>query len=551
MSKEQNNHSAQYLTHQEIVPILVGLMMGLFLAALDQTIVATSIRTIGDELNGLSLQAWVTTAYLITSTITTPLYGKLSDIYGRKPLFIWAISLFIAGSALSAFSSSMGMLAVFRAVQGVGAGGLFTLALAIIGDIVPPRERSKYQAYFIAVFGSSSVLGPVVGGFLAGTDSILGLAGWRWVFFVNVPIGLVALFVVNRTLHIPNFQKVNHPLDWSGAISLSTTLVPLLLVAEKGREWGWTSTDSLSCYAISIIGLIWFIRAESKIGDEALIPLRLFKDKTFSLLTIIGVITGMGMFGGLAVLPLYLQIAGGANPTQAGLQLLPLTLGIMSGSVFSGQIISKIGRYKMFPILGATLMTIGLGWMTLLTVDTPFIAIAGMSLIFGFGLGNLMQPTVLAVQNAVSPRDIGVATSSVTLFRQLGATLGTALFLSLLFGGLPTNVGERFAAAAQDPAYAATFQTDVIDAAKNGTITEANAHLLELNQGGANVFDDTSWIEQATPALVRPLKDGFTDSTVIVVLVGAIATAFSILFALFVPNNRLRERDEEFVPATE
>jgi hypothetical protein len=196
-------------------------------------------------------------------------------------------------------------------------------------------------------------------------------------------------------------------------------------------------------------------------------------------------------------------------------------------------------------------MTIGLGWMTLLTVDTPFIAIAAMSLIFGFGLGNLLQPTILAVQNAVSPRDIGVATSSVTLFRQLGATLGTALFLSLLFGGLPTNVGERFAAAAQDPAYAATFQTDVIDAAQNGTITDANAHLLELNQGGANVFDDTSWIEQATPALVRPLKDGFTDSTVIVVLVGAIATAFSILFALFVPNNRLRERDEAFVPATE
>ncbi len=550
MSKEPDNHTAKYLTHQEIVPILIGLMMGLFLAALDQTIVATSIRTIGDELNGLSLQAWVTTAYLITSTITTPLYGKLSDIYGRKPLFIWAISLFIAGSALSAFASSMGMLAIFRALQGIGAGGLFTLALAIIGDIVPPRERSKYQAYFIAVFGSSSVLGPVVGGFLAGTVSILGLAGWRWVFFVNVPIGLVALFVVNRTLHIPNFQKVNHPLDWAGAISLSTTLVPLLLVAERGREWGWTSTNALVAYAISTFGLIWFVRAESKIGDEALIPLRLFKDKTFSLLTIIGVITGMGMFGGLAVLPLYLQIVGGASPTEAGLQLLPLTLGIMSGSVFSGQMISKIGRYKIFPIVGSILMTFSLAWMTFLTADTAFVLIAGMSLMFGFGLGNLMQPTILAVQNAVSPRDIGVATSSVTLFRQLGATLGTAIFLSLLFGGLQTNVGERFAAAAQDPAYAAAYQTDVIDAAANGTITEANKHLIEINQGG-DVFDDTSWIEQATPALVRPLKDGFTDSTVIVVLVGAITTAFSIIFAFFVPNNRLRERDEAFVPAAE
>ncbi len=552
MTKEHDHHSAKYLSHQEIVPILIGLMMGMFLAALDQTIVATSIRTIGDELNGLSMQAWVTTAYLITSTITTPLYGKLSDIYGRKPLFIWGISFFIGGSLLSAFATSMGMLAIFRAVQGIGAGGLFTLALAIIGDIVPPRERSKYQAYFIAVFGTSSVLGPVVGGFLAGTDSILGLAGWRWVFFVNVPIGLIALFVVNRTLHIPNFQKVNHPLDWSGAISLSTALVPLLLVAERGREWGWTSTNSLGAYGLSIIGIIWFVRAESKIGDEALIPLRLFKDKTFSLLTVIGVITGMGMFGGLAVLPLYLQIVGGASPTEAGLQLLPLTLGIMSGSVFSGQMISKIGRYKMFPILGAVLMTIGLAWMTQLTADTTFPTIFGMSLIFGFGLGNLMQPTVLAVQNAVSPRDIGVATSSVTLFRQLGATLGTAIFLSLLFGALPTNVGDRFATAAQDPAYQTAFQTDVVAADANGTITEANKHFLEMNQGGSeNIFDDTSWIENANPVLVRPIKDGFTDSTVIVVLVAAITTAFSILFALFVPNNRLRERDEAFVPVAE
>lgn len=552
MSKEHDHHSAKYLSHHEIVPILIGLMMGMFLAALDQTIVATSIRTIGDELNGLSLQAWVTTAYLITSTITTPLYGKLSDIYGRKPLFIWAISFFIGGSLLSAFSTTMGMLAAFRAVQGIGAGGLFTLALAIIGDIVPPRERSKYQAYFIAVFGTSSVLGPVVGGFLAGTDSILGLAGWRWVFFVNVPIGLIALFVVNRTLHIPNFQKVDHALDWSGAISLSVALVPLLLVAERGREWGWTSSNSLISYGLSFIGILWFVRAESKIGDEALIPLRLFKDKTFSLLTIIGVITGMGMFGGLAVLPLYLQIVGGASPTEAGLQLLPLTLGIMSGSVFSGQMISKIGRYKMFPIIGSVLMTLGLLWMTTLTADTAYINIAGMSLIFGFGLGNLMQPTVLAVQNAVSPRDIGVATSSVTLFRQLGATLGTAIFLSLLFGALPTNVGDRFAEAAKNPEYIAAMKTDVIDAAANGTITEANAHLLTINQGdGESVFDDTSWIEDATPALVQPIKDGFTDSTVIVVLVGAITTAFSILFALFVPNNRLRERDEAFVPVAE
>lgn len=323
MSNNETAHQSTYLDHKEIVPILIGLMTGMFLAALDQTIVATAIRTIGDELQGLSIQAWVTTAYLITSTVTTPLYGKLSDIFGRKPLFIWAISLFIAGSAMSAFATDMLSLAAFRAVQGLGAGGLFTLALAIIGDIVPPRERSKYQAYFIAVFGTSSVLGPVIGGFLAGQETLLGLDGWRWIFFVNVPLGAIALYVVNKTLHIPNFTRVNHRLDWSGAAALTTTLVPILLVAQEGRIWGWTGTNSLICYAISTFGLVWFITAERKIGDEALLPLRLFKDKTFSTITFINVITGVGMFGGLAVLPLYLQIVGGAPPPRQACNCSP------------------------------------------------------------------------------------------------------------------------------------------------------------------------------------------------------------------------------------
>lgn len=528
---EQNS----FLKHEEIIPILVGLMMGMFLAALDQTIVATSIRTIGDQLNGLSLQAWVTTAYLITSTITTPLYGKLSDIFGRKPLFIWAISLFIAGSALSAFANSMFMLAAFRAVQGLGAGGLFTLALAIIGDIVPPRERSKYQAYFIAVFATSSVLGPVIGGFFSGQASILGLDGWRWIFFVNVPIGIAALFIVNRTLHIPGFQRVNHRLDFSGAAALSTSLVPLLLVAEKGREWGWTETNSLVCYALGVIGLVWFIIAERKMGDEALIPLRLFKDRTFSIITVINVITGIGMFGGLAVLPLYLQIVGGADPTQAGLQLLPLTLGIMGGSIFSGQMISRIGRYKYFPLAGSILMTLTLAWMTQITAVTAYGVIAVMSFFFGFGLGNLMQPTVLAVQNAVSPRDIGVATSSVTLFRQLGATLGTALFLSLLFGRLGELVAARFEVAFADPAYQAALR----DPANAATATK----LQELQAAGADSFNDTSWLSSANQVLIRPILDGFTDATTLVCGVGAAITAFAILFAIFVPNNELRTHE--------
>ena len=234
------------LSHRQIVAIFAGLMMGLFLAALDQTIVASSIRTIADDLQGLSVQAWVTTAYLITSTITTPLYGKLGDMYGRKPLFIIAIMVFILGSLLCTFSTSMYMLAGFRAVQGLGAGGLFSLALAIIGDIVAPRERAKYQGYFLAVFGTSSVLGPVVGGFFAGADTILGITGWRWVFLVNVPIGIAALFVVNHTLNLAHHPR-RHRIDWWGATALVVALVPLLTVAEQGRTWGWGSGRALAC----------------------------------------------------------------------------------------------------------------------------------------------------------------------------------------------------------------------------------------------------------------------------------------------------------------
>ena len=524
------------------MPILIGLMSGMFLAALDQTIVATAIRTIGDQLNGLSVQAWVTTAYLITSTVTTPLYGKLSDIYGRKPLFLWAISLFLLGSALSAFAPSMYALAAFRAVQGLGAGGLFTMALAIIGDIVPPRERSRYQGYFMAVFGTSSVLGPVVGGFLAGADSILWVDGWRWVFLINVPIGAIALYLVNHTLHIPGFKRVDHRMDWLGASAMTLGIVPLLLVAERAPEWGITSTTAFVCYGLTLLGGALFLYAESRMGDEALIPLRLFKDKTFSVLTIVGVITGVGMFGGLAVLPLYLQIVGGAGPTEAGLQLLPLTLGIMSGSLISGQTIGKTGRYKSFILSGTIIVTLALAWMTSITATTAYPLIAAMSLAFGLGLGFLMQPTVVAVQNAVSPRDIGVATSSVTLFRQLGATLGTGIFLSLLFGRLGDLVKDRFAAALQTPDY----QAALADPANAATVQALQGL---TNSEGTSGFNDTSWLNTANDVIVRPILDGFTDATNLVTTVGAAITVFGILFAIFVPNLELKHHDRSAPPA--
>ncbi len=529
------NTENTYLDHKQIVPILVGLMSGLFLAALDQTIVATAIKTIGDDLNGLSLQAWATTAYLITSTITTPLYGKLSDIFGRKPLFIWAISIFIIGSALSAFATSMYNLAIYRAIQGLGAGGLFTLALAIIGDIVPPRERSKYQGYFIAVFGSSSVLGPVIGGFFAGQNSIIGITGWRWVFLVNVPIGLIALFIVGRTLHIPNFQRVNHAIDWLGAISLTVGLIPLLLVAQEGRVWGWTSVESIACYAIGITSLILFVIFENRMKDEAILPLRLFKDKTFSLISVIGVITGAGMFGGLAMLPLYLQIVGGSSPTRAGLELLPLTLGIMTGSIISGRVISKTGKYKIFPVIGTILLTGTLFLMTTFNADTKYWWIAILSYLFGVGLGHVLQPTVIAVQNAVAKRDLGVATSSVTLFRQLGATIGTAAFISILFG----RVGNETQAAFQNSVTNPEYQKALMDPNNVTTVQQ-----LQALQTGQTSFDDTSWLASANRTLIHPILEGFANSMTHVFLIGAIVVSASIIFAFLTPNNKLSERGD-------
>jgi EmrB/QacA subfamily drug resistance transporter len=529
-----------HFTHRQISVILVGLMSGMFLAALDQTIVATAIRTIADDLNGLSLQAWATTAYLITSTIATPLYGKLSDIYGRRPFFLLAITVFLVGSALSGLAGSMYQLAGYRALQGVGAGGLFSLALAILGDIVPPRERAKYQGYFLAVFGTSSVLGPVVGGFLAGQDTILGVAGWRWVFLVNLPIGLVSLLLVVRTLHLPHHRR-DHRIDYPGAMALVVGLVPLLIIAEQGREWGWTSGRAFACYGIGVVGVIAFLLAERAYGDEALLPLRLFRGRTFGVGSILNFIVGMGMFGGLAALPLYLQIVKGKSPTEAGLLLLPLMVGIMSGSVISGQTIARTGRYRIFPIMGLTLLGIGLALMTQISADSSLVTIDSYALIFGLGLGFNMQTLVLAIQNAVPPQDMGVATASATFFRQMGGTLGTAVFLSVLFNGLPDKIVAAFKAAYPTPA----FQSAIKDPAVLSN--PANKPVLDMLRSGASsassgtaALNDSSFINHLDPRLARPFLVGFAQSIDTVFLLGAIVIAVAWAIVWFLPEEKLR-----------
>jgi EmrB/QacA subfamily drug resistance transporter len=532
------------LTHRQIVTILVGLMMGMFLAALDQTIVATAIRTIADDLKGLDEQAWATTAYLITSTIVTPLYGKLSDIYGRKRFFSTAITIFVIGSVLCTFATSMLELAVFRAVQGLGAGGLFSLALAIIGDIVAPRERAKYQGYFLAVFGTSSVLGPVIGGFFAGQSSILGIDGWRWVFLVNVPLGIAALAVVARTLHLRH-TPLDHRIDWWGAVTLTVGLVPLLLVAEQGRDWGWGSGRSVACFVTGALGVVAFLLVERAMKEEALLPLTLFTNRTVAVASGASVLIGMAMFGGLASLPLYLQIVKGATPTEAGLLLLPLTLGIMSGSVLSGQVISRTGRYRQFPIIGAALLTLSLFAFHYVHADTPLWQTMVVMVLFGLGLGFNFQPLTLAVQNAVSPRMIGVATSSATFTRQIGGTLGTAVFLSILFSTAP----DRITSALQRVAPTADFQEALRDPA-NATV----AGQLQAQAGGGDtggVLKDSSFLSDLDPRLARPFLEGFSDSMDLVFLVGSGVMLVGFLVMLLLPHVELRsgsgysERDRE------
>jgi EmrB/QacA subfamily drug resistance transporter len=528
------------LSHRQILTILSGLLLGMFLAALDQTIVSTSIRTIADDLHGLSQQAWATTAYLITSTISTPLYGKLSDLHGRKPYFLGAISIFVIGSTLCTFSTSMAELAWFRAFQGIGAGGLMSLALAIIGDIVSPRERARYQGYMLATFGVASVGGPLIGGFLAGTNSILGIVGWRWVFLVNVPIGIIALFVVAKVLNIPHTRRASR-IDWWGALTLIIGVVPLLLVAEQGRGWGWGSTRSLACYAIGAVGIIVWIFVERRMGDAALIPMRLFRIPVFSLTSLAGVLIGMGMFGGMLVIPQYLQIVKDASATQSGLDMLPLMAGMITASIASGQITSKTGRYKIFPIVGSALMVTAMALFYFrVQWDTPLWQTMIYMAVFGLGLGGCMQTLVLAVQNAVPLKDMGVATSSSTFFRQMGGTAGTAIFLSVLFSTVSGKIATAFTAAASSASFKSALKDPAVLA------DPANQPVLSMLKGGSSgsstsVLSDSSFIQKLDPRLAEPFKAGFAEAMHTVFLLAAIVMVVAFVVILFIKEVPLRK----------
>jgi EmrB/QacA subfamily drug resistance transporter len=574
------SESGGIMTHRQILFVLYGLMAGMFLSALDQTVVGTSIRTIADDLDGLSQQAWVTTAYLIVSTIATPIYGKLSDIFGRRPLFIFAISVFIIGSVASGFSTSILELAGFRAIQGIGAGGLMALPLAIMGDMLAPRERAKYQGYFLAVFGISSVIGPLIGGLFAGAPSILFITGWRWVFLINIPIGIIALAMVLRFLHLPK-RSINRRvrIDWWGATTVIIAVAPLLLVAEQGRDWGWTSGLAIACYTAGGLGIIAFIISEKLMGDDALIPLKLFTSSTFSVATVLGVLVGFGMFGAISTVPLYLQLVKGSTPTESGFQLLPMILGLMISSIVSGQLISRTGRYKIFPIIGTGFMVMGFLIFTTITAETNYLVLASAMLLVGLGLGQLMQTLTIASQNSVGPRDIGVATSSSTFFRQIGGTLGVAVIFSVVFstvGGFIkanfSNTGTFRAAldAALNPAIANApanraimskiydsivgpiksnlpSQIDLSNGTARGQVVDSVlAKITPGSTGGsgasASLDGNTSFLTNANHALAAPFLSGFSDAMVSGFWVSLIVVSAAFILSFFLKATPLREK---------
>jgi EmrB/QacA subfamily drug resistance transporter len=410
-----------------------GLVLVMLLAALDSTIVSTALPTIVGDLGGLERLAWVVTAYLLAQTVVTPVYGKLGDLYGRKGVLQSAVIIFLVGSALCGISRNMTQLIGFRAVQGLGAGGLTVVTQAVVGDLVSPRDRGKYQGIFGAVFGGASIAGPLLGGYFTTHLS------WRWIFYVNVPIGVIALVVLAATLPSQSI-RTKRAIDYTGSALLAVVLASLTLLSDLGGgTYSWTSPTMLALIATTIVALVLFIIVERR-AAEPVLPLRLFTIRTVAVASAVGFIVGFALFGSVVYLPLFLQIVKQASPTASGLQMLPMMGGMLVTSIVSGQLISKTGRYKIFPIIGTAVMTLGLFMLARMSASTSVMAASLIMLVLGLGLGMVMQVLVIAVQNAVSYQDLGVATSGATLFRLIGGSLGTAVLGAVFASGLARNL---------------------------------------------------------------------------------------------------------------
>ncbi|MFF0655169.1 MDR family MFS transporter [Micromonospora tulbaghiae] len=500
------------LPARQIRLLMFGLMTGMLLAALDQTIVGTALPTIVGELGGINHYSWVVTAYLLASTASTPLYGKMADLYGRRPVFLFSIGMFLLGSLLAGLSQNMTQLIVTRGVQGLGAGGLMTLAFTIISDVVSPRERGRYQGLFGAVFGVSSVAGPLVGGYFAETN-------WRWIFYINVPLAILAIVVCWHVMRLVPFERREHTVDWIGAALLVAGVSCLLLALSwGGAEYSWDSGVIVGLFAAGAVLGVLFVVQEAR-TKEPILPLRLFRSATFALANGAGFVLGLVMFGSIIFIPLYLQIVKGASPTRSGLLMLPMMAGVIVTSVLTGRAMSRIGRYKWFPVAGAAVLVVGMLLFQQLRVATSLWAAFGYMVVIGVGLGLCMQSLILAVQNAVSPRDLGAGTSSATFFRSLGGSFGVAILGAVLSSRLTAEMSARLPGAlAQLP----PEQRAAVTAGGDFSINDPAAIL-------------------ALPAPVRAaVQAAFVESLHLVFLTTGLIAVIAVLVTLAMPNLQLR-----------
>lgn len=498
--------------------VLSGLMVGMLLAALDQTIVSTALKSIVEDFDGLTHYTWVVTAYLLTSTASTPLYGKISDLYGRRPVFQFAIITFLIGSFAAGAATSMTQLIAFRAVQGLGAGGLMSLTFVIIGDIISPRERGKYQGYFGGVWGLSSVAGPLLGGYFSDHAQILGVTGWRWIFYINLPFGIAALIITSLSLHIPKVKR-EHSIDYLGAVLLVSGVSALLLgISVYGPQDGWQSSKTLLALAAALALILLFVFQESR-AKEPILPLTLFKNHTFSVTSVMAFIIGAGMFGAIIMLPLYLQIVKGDSATSAGLKLIPFMIGIVAMSITSGKMITKHGHYKRYPIIGLALMTVGLAMLSTLTESTPFWKLSIYSILIGAGLGFSMQTIVIALQNSVDFKDLGVATSANTFFRSIGATMGVALFGTVYASRLAHNL---------------PIEIEKLKASNPAALVGATPEKFEA------LKENTAVLQTFTPELQAGIINAFVNSFHLVFLTAVPITVIGFFVAFMLRETPLR-----------
>lgn len=484
--------------------VILSVAVLLLLASLDQTIVSTALPTIVADLGGVDHLSWVVTAYLLSSTVVAPIYGKLGDLYGRKVIVIAAITLFLLGSALAGLANSMAFLIAARTLQGFGGGGLFVLALSIVGDVIPPRERGKVQGVFGGVFSLSSVAGPLIGGYFVEHLS------WHWIFYVNLPLGLLALAGFGLAFNAPS-ERVSHKIDYWGAGLLALSLAGIVLVSSLGgRTYEWLSPEIIGLIVLSVVGLGAFVFVESR-ASEPVLPLELFKTNTFTVTSLISFVVGIAMFGAITFLPLYLQLVKGVSPSISGLQMIPMMMGILVASITAGQLMSRTGRYKLLPIAGTVVMVGGMMLLSTLAVDTNQWLVAVYMAVLGLGIGPIMGTVTTAVQNAVPRRHLGAATAGGILFRQVGGSIGVAVFGSIFASLLASSMGGLGNAGAQ------------------------------MNTNSLNA----QMLQQLPPALRAQVLEGVVGALHPIFILGAVVSVVALVIAFFLDEVPLRTQSHQ------